>query len=265
MYEDQPVSGEDKKDAPVPESAHDAHDTQRNLDVGALVEGFGRRRPPQKVDQPVSAGEDAAGYYASPKPPPAASDQRVQTGRIEIRATDPGLRSPDDVDRAMQAALEAPPEPMPKEDYDHLNAVRLMPPREPLEGVETDPSKRRKESLRKRALVGLVGVGVVGSIVALAIAKASPKNPPAGDGSQATVMQSASQPTVTTTVSAPSPNALATPNPTQTSRPTATATSRPTTTATATVTGKTIPSATAPTITSSRPATLEQQLLEEQR
>ncbi len=241
MYEDPPVSGEDKKDAPAPESAHDAHDTQRNLDVGALVEGFGRRRPPQKVEQPVSAGEDAAGYYASPKPPPTASDQRVQTGRIEIRATDPGigkpvpertdeLGTPEEIEAKIRAAQSGPPEDIEPHEYAAVRELHENMPRPVLEGFETDPSKRRKESQRKRILVALAGVGTIGVIVALAIAKATPKNLPITDGAQPTR-------TVSTTPSPPatSNNPIPTVTPTPTPRPTETSTQapRPTTTMTA--------------------------------
>jgi hypothetical protein len=121
----------------------------------------------------------------------------VQTGRIEIRSTDPGIAKPppDTIDRQIEAAMNAPPEDIEPHEYEAVRELRENMPRPVLEGFETDPSGRRKE---KRLLFALGGVVVVGAIIALAIAKASPNRPSVADGAQPTTTLSMALPSVTT-------------------------------------------------------------------
>lgn len=233
-------------------------------EADALLEAFGRRRPPHKLEVRESQGADAAEYQAEHPPAPRAEHQTLPNARVIVEGrsnTNPGIGpKADDAEivRQLEAAKEAPPEKLAPEEYEALRQLRETPPRQLLEGVETDPSAHKHGEQRRTwayaALAVVVALGIVAFVVLARGTKpadtlattttsstaAPPTSTPPSTTTTSAVTATAPPPTLTTTVTAPlgtlPPQTSARVPPTATGAPSVTvttpsATQAPTTTA----------------------------------
>jgi len=163
-----------------------------------LLDAFGRRRPPNKVEARESSGADAAAYQAEHPPAPRADHATEPDARVIVEAradTRPG------VGPGASAPTEEPvEEPAPG-------------------GVETSPSAQKRE--RRVWVLALVAALLVLGVVLFVLRNRSAGEEERG-ATSATVSNTASAPSPPTSSLPPSPppsttaSAL-TPNPTQSS------------------------------------------------